>query len=78
MTTSRTLQLVFLTGAAKKAKLAVPEASANLNKATVKTAMETIAQANAFAKDGVDLYKIPQSAAYIERTVTSVFDDTAA
>ena len=39
--------------------------------------MKTIAEADAFAKDGVDVYKIPQSASYVERVVTNLFDDSA-
>ena len=39
--------------------------------------MKTIADADAFAKDGVDVYKIPQSASYVERVVTNLFDDSA-
>ena len=39
--------------------------------------MKTIAEADAFAKDGVDIYKIPKSASYVERVVTNLFDDSA-
>lgn len=39
--------------------------------------MNTIAEANAFEKDGVAYYHTPQSAAYIERTVTDIFNDSA-
>ena len=37
--------------------------------------MTTIAQANVFEKDGVAYYTTPQSAAYIERTVSDIFND---
>lgn len=39
--------------------------------------MNTIVEANAFEKDGVAYYHTPQSAAYIERTVTDIFNDSA-
>ncbi|WEV36849.1 DUF2922 domain-containing protein [Lactobacillus sp. ESL0677] len=75
--TTKTLQLVFLNGANKRSSLSLPDAANDLEPAAVKAAMDAIVKADAFQKDGVDLYKIPQSAAYIERTVTDMFDDTA-
>lgn len=76
VTKTKTLQLVFLNGANKKVNLSLPDAAANLAGTEVKNAMETIANAKAFAQEGVDLYKTPQSASYVERTVTSLFDNT--
>ncbi|WP_233551666.1 MULTISPECIES: DUF2922 domain-containing protein [unclassified Lactobacillus] len=73
---SKILQLTFLNGAGKKTNVALPDAIENLTAVTVERAMNQIAQADSFSKDGVDLYKIPQSASYIERTVTSLFDHT--
>ena len=77
VTKSKTLQLVFLNGDDKKVTLALPDAADHLTSLEVKTAMKTIADADAFAKDGVDVYKIPQSASYVERVVTNLFDDSA-
>ena len=37
--------------------------------------MTTIAEANVFEKDGVAYYTTPQFAAYIERTVSDIFND---
>ena len=37
--------------------------------------MTTIAEANVFEKDGVAYYTTPQSASYIERTVSDIFND---
>ena len=78
VTKGKTLRLVFLNGANKKVSLSLPNAADNLAAAEVKAAMTAIANANVFAQEGVDLYQTPQSASYIERTVTSLFDDTAA
>ncbi|MBI0111246.1 DUF2922 domain-containing protein [Lactobacillus sp. W8093] len=75
---SKTLRLVFLNGANKKVSLSLPNAADNLAATEVKAAMAAIANANVFAQEGVDLYQTPQSASYVERTVTSLFDDTAA
>lgn len=77
VTKSKTLQLVFLNGDDKKVKLDLPDAADHLTSVEVKTAMKTIAEADAFAKDGVDVYKIPKSASYVERVVTNLFDDSA-
>ena len=78
VTKSKTLRLVFLNGANKKVSLSLPNAVDNLAATEVKAAMAAIANANVFAQEGVDLYQTPQSASYVERTVTSLFDDTAA
>ena len=47
----------------------------NLTAEQVRGAMTTIAQANVFEKDGVKNYVTPQSASYIERTVSDIFND---
>ena len=78
VTRTKTLQLVFLNGKAKKVNLTVQNAADDLDSETVKTAMTTITQADAFAKEGVDLYQVPQSASYVERVVTNLFDNSAA
>ena len=43
----------------------------------VRGAMTTIAKADVFEKDGVAYYVTPQSASYIERTVSDIFADQA-
>ena len=47
----------------------------NLTAEQVRGAMTTIAEANVFEKDGVAYYTTPQSASYIERTVSDIFND---
>ena len=49
----------------------------NLTAEQVRGAMTTIAQANVFEKDGVAYYVTPQSASYIERTVSDADTDKA-
>ncbi|QNQ81010.1 DUF2922 domain-containing protein [Lactobacillus sp. PV034] len=78
MTTTKTLKLTFINGQNKKASLTMPDAAGDLTPEQVRQAMDTIAQANVFNRKGVDLYTQTNSAEYIERTVTSVFDDSAA
>lgn len=78
--TSKTkiLQLVFLNEQGKKVTLSLPDPAENLDLADVKQAMTVISQAAAIEKEGVEIYRIPQSASYIERVVTNVFDNAAA
>ena len=78
MTTTKTLKLTFINGQNKKASLTIPDAASDLKPEEVRQAMDTIVQANVFNRKGVDLYNQTHSAEYIERTVTSVFDDSAA
>lgn len=78
MTTTKTLKLTFINGQNKKASLTMPDAASDLKPEEVRQAMDTIVQANVFNRKGVDLYTQTHSAEYIERTVTSVFDDSAA
>lgn len=77
VTKTKTLQLVFLSGENKKVNLSLPDAAANLDSETVRSAMSMITEADAFEKEGVDVYKVPQSASYIERIVTSLFNNSA-
>lgn len=75
--TTKTLKLTFLNGKNKKTSVTLGDAVDNLTAEQVHGAMTTIAKANVFEKDGVAYYVTPQSAAYIERTVSDVFNDAA-
>ena len=75
--TTKTLKLTFLNGKNKKTSVTLGDAMDNLTAEQVRGAMTTIAEANVFEKDGVAYYTTPQSAAYIERTVSDVFNDVA-
>ena len=75
--TTKTLKLTFLNGKNKKTSVTLGDAMDNLTAEQVRGAMTTIAQANVFEKDGVAYYTTPQFAAYIERTVSDVFNDVA-
>ena len=70
---AKTLKLTFLNG--KKTSVTLGDAMDNLTAEQVRGAMTTIAQANVFEKDGVKNYVTPQSASYIERTVSDIFND---
>ena len=73
--TTKTLKLTFLNGKKKKTSIALGDAMDNLTAEQVCGAMTTIAEANVFEKDGVAYYLTPQSASYIERTVSGIFND---
>ena len=72
--TTKTMKLTFLNGEKKKISITLGDAVDNL---TADQVRNTIASANVFEKDGVAYYHTPQSAAYIERTVTDIFNDSA-
>lgn len=73
--TTKTLKLTFLNGKNKKTSVTLGDAMDNLTAEQVRGAMTTIAKANVFEKDGVAYYVTPQSASYIERTVSDIFND---
>lgn len=73
--TTKTLKLTFLNGKKKKTSITLGDEMDNLTAEQVRGAMTTIAQANVFEKDGVAYYVTPQSASYIERTVSDIFND---
>lgn len=73
--TTKTLRLTFLNGEKKKTSISLPDAPENLSAEQVRGAMNNIAAAGVFAKDGVPYYQTPQSAAYVERNVNELFND---
>ncbi|RVU69855.1 MULTISPECIES: DUF2922 domain-containing protein [Lactobacillus] len=73
--TTKTLRLTYLNSDNKKVNLTLSKSADNLTPDTVRGLMKQIADSHAFDKEGVDIYHEPQSAAYVERTVTGIFDD---
>ena len=73
--TTKTMKLTFLKGKNKKKSVTLGDAMDNLTAEQVRGAMTTIAEANVFEKDGVAYYSTHQSASYIERTVSDIFND---
>lgn len=74
-TTTTELQLTFKSSAGKK-NLNFASALPNLTADQVKAAASAIAGEKLFVKEGEILYDAPLSAKYIERNVTTVFDDS--
>lgn len=74
---TKTLKLTFTNSEGKKTNLTLASPKEDLQPDDVRGAMKKISEAHAFENEGVVIYNSPQSAAYIERHVTSIFDDTA-
>lgn len=73
MENNMTLRLTFLDDKGKKKNLLVAEPAENLSVDQVKTAMAGIRDANVFGDEEGDYYRTIDSAAYIERTVRTLF-----
>lgn len=76
METEKSLRLTFKNADNKKVNLNLPDAAEGLDAQTIQTAMQTIVDANIFARDGVDTYAQVYGASYIERTTKPVFELT--
>lgn len=76
--TTKSLRLTFKNSENKKVNLSLADAKPDLNEQEARSAMGQISQAGVFERDGVVLYHEPDAAAYVERTVTSIFDTGAA
>ena len=75
--TTKVLRLTFKDAEGKKKALTLSNAKDGLSEEQVRGAMTKISQAGLFEKEGVAIYDSIQSAAYIERNTTSIFDDAA-
>lgn len=80
MNTTKSLRMTFLNDKGKKKNLLLAGAAENLYAEAVKAAMSKIRDANVIGDGEGDFYKTIDSAAYIERTVHSLFgsDETRA
>ncbi|MCD2256543.1 DUF2922 domain-containing protein [Agrilactobacillus fermenti] len=67
------LQLNFKTSEGKKRALVLNDVKQDLSEATVKGAMQKIADSKLFVHDGVALYTEAISAQYVERNVSDIF-----
>lgn len=68
------LQMTFQNSEGKRSLLSLNDVKQDLDEATVKGAMQNIAQSKLFIKDDVALYDAIVGAKYVERTVTDIFD----
>ncbi len=72
-TITKTLQLGFTSSDDKTTHIVLSGMKEDLTEAAVLQAMQDISSAQVFERKGVDLYKAPKSANYIERHVTPVY-----
>ena len=75
MAKSTELKLTFTDSTHKKKVISLTCSSADLDQETIKAAMQDISDAGVFVSDktGVELYKEPYSAKYVEKNITDVF-----
>lgn len=74
---TKTLRLNFTNSDNKTSSITIAN-PVNASAGEVRTAMNKIIDSGVFKKNGVDLYQKIKSAAYIERTSTTLFDDESA
>lgn len=77
-TTVKELHLGFKGSDGKTKRIVITHPEENLDEAATRAAMKKIADANLFEKQGVQLYNGSESAAYLTRTKTPVFNDKKA
>lgn len=71
---AKSLELIFKTGLGKTKTLTVQNPILELNPETAQAAMNDISALKMFNVDGAESYAVPQSARYVERLVTDIFE----
>ena len=74
-TTEKELQLTFEGSDGKTKRLVIAHPEDNLDEATTRGAMKKIADAHLFEKQGIDMFNEQESAKYIQRKETPIFND---
>ena len=74
-TTTTELQLGFKGSDGKSKRLVIAHPEDNLDEATTRAAMKKIADAHLFEKQGIDMFNEQESAKYIQRKETPIFND---
>lgn len=74
MNTTLTLELKFRTADGKSRNLSLRNPLENLTPAEIQPAMDAIIALSAFEVDGLNPYASVDSARYVERIVTDIFD----
>lgn len=73
MNTIKNLELIFKNQAGKNATIVIPLPADNVSKPVAEEAMRAIADANLFAKDGLDSHTTLVGARYISKTIEDIF-----
>ena len=74
-TTIKELYLGFKGGDGKLKRLVISHPEDNLDEATTRAAMQKIADAHLFEKQGVEIYKENQFAKEVTRKTDTIYDD---
>jgi len=74
-TTVKELYLGFAGSDGKTKRLVIAHPEDNLDATTTRAAMKKIADANLFEKQGIDMFNEQESAKYIQRKETPIFND---
>lgn len=74
-TTTTELYLGFKGSDGKSKRLVIAHPEDNLDEATTRGAMKKIADAHLFEKQGIDMFNEQESAKYIQRKETTIFND---
>lgn len=74
-TTTTELYLGFKGSDGKSKRLVIAHPEDNLDEATTRSAMKKIADAHLFEKQGIDMFNEQESAKYIQRKETPIFND---
>ena len=69
------LYLGFKGSDVKSTRLVIAHPEDNLDEATTRSAMKKIADAHLFEKQGIDMFNEQESAKYIQRKETPIFND---
>ena len=74
-TTTTELYLGFKGSDGKSKRLVIAHPEDNLDEATTRGVMKKIADAHLFEKQGIDMFNEQESAKYIQRKETPIFND---
>ncbi len=74
-TTTTELYLGFKGSDGKSKRLVIAHPEDNLDEATTRGEMKKIADAHLFEKQGIDMFNEQESAKYIQRKETPIFND---
>ena len=74
-TTEKELQLTFEGSDGKTKRLVIAHPEDNLDEATTRAAVKKITDAHLFENQGIDMFNEQESAKYIQRKETPIFND---
>lgn len=73
---NKTLELKFLDAEGKSKTLTIREPKENLDETTIRQSMQSILEQALFAREGIQQYVQIHSARYVDRQISTLFDDS--